>query len=577
MKAMILAAGFGTRLQPYTNDIPKPLFSIAGQPLLDIAIKNLIHAGCEAIIINTHHLHEQIEIFVAAHNYTIPVHTCYEPQILGTGGAIKNVADFWDDRPFMVVNGDVLSAIDLKKVYQFHCHHDHAVTLVLYDDPEINSVSVNQYGFVIDFDDQFKTPSCPAKAKRTFTGIQVLESEILDYIPANVYSNSIDAFKKMIANGKKLRGFIAQKAFWNDIGTPERYKKTAIEKTAPKAFRHAYPDYQTKPIMQTKLKGDGSERKWYRLSSDQRTLIMVDHGITTGIGTAEIDAFVYIGKHLEAMGIPVPQIYYHDRMAGLVFLEDLGDRDLQTAVRRMQSTQAVISWYKSVIHSLVKLSVSGAKGFDPAWAYQTPRYDSKLILERECRYFVEAFLNGYLCWNVLFEDYQQEFISLAHRALEFSTTGFMHRDMQSRNIMLKENKFYFIDFQAGRLGPIQYDLASLLIDPYVELPKNIQSQLFNYCVDELSLHRTVDPDRFRHCFEFCCLTRNLQILGAFGYLSGVMGKRYFEQYIPAAVKTLNHNLASLAKGEFPVLKALAEKISTDKKIAPLKGETIVEV
>jgi len=117
MKAMVLAAGFGTRLLPYTQDIPKPLFPLAGQPLLDIAIKNLIRAGCDAIIVNTHHLHEQIESFIEAQAYAIPVNTCYEPTILGTGGGIKNVANFWDSRPFMVINGDIYSTIDLKEVY----------------------------------------------------------------------------------------------------------------------------------------------------------------------------------------------------------------------------------------------------------------------------------------------------------------------------------------------------------------------------------------------------------------------------------------------------------------------------
>jgi aminoglycoside/choline kinase family phosphotransferase len=253
-------------------------------------------------------------------------------------------------------------------------------------------------------------------------------------------------------------------------------------------------------------------------------------------------------------------------MAGLVYVEDLGDRNLQTVVRRTQSTQAVVSWYKSVIHFLVKLSINGAKEFDSAWAYQTPRYDKELILERECRYFVEAFLRGYLGWNLSFEVYQEEFTSLAHKCLQNSTTGFMHRDMQSKNIMLRDNQCYFIDFQAGRLGPIQYDLASLLIDPYVELPQNIQSRLFNYCVEQLSLHCSVDPDKFRHSFNYCCLTRNLQILGAFGYLSRVKGKRHFEPYIPAAIKTLNRLPVILARGEFPGLKALAEKIADEKKM-----------
>ena len=82
MKALILAAGLGTRLRPYTDHTPKPLFPIRGRPLLDIMITNLIDAGCEAVIINTHHLHDQIESFVAQQSYPIPIQTRYEPVIL---------------------------------------------------------------------------------------------------------------------------------------------------------------------------------------------------------------------------------------------------------------------------------------------------------------------------------------------------------------------------------------------------------------------------------------------------------------------------------------------------------------
>ena len=96
MKALILAAGLGTRLRPYTDHTPKPLFSIQGRPLLDIMIFKLIAAGCKAVIINTHHRHAQIESFIAQQTYPIPIQTRYEPDILGTGGAIKNVADFWN-------------------------------------------------------------------------------------------------------------------------------------------------------------------------------------------------------------------------------------------------------------------------------------------------------------------------------------------------------------------------------------------------------------------------------------------------------------------------------------------------
>ncbi|OQX08058.1 MAG: aminoglycoside phosphotransferase, partial [Desulfobacteraceae bacterium IS3] len=120
MKALILAAGFGTRLLPYTEYLPKPLFSLANRPLLDIHIRNLEKAGCTGILINTHHLHKKIEEFIAGQSYSIPVLTRHEPQILGTGGAIKNAADFLDNCPFMVINSDIYTDIDFLKVYDFH-------------------------------------------------------------------------------------------------------------------------------------------------------------------------------------------------------------------------------------------------------------------------------------------------------------------------------------------------------------------------------------------------------------------------------------------------------------------------
>ena len=89
MKALILAAGLGTRLRPFTDHTPKPLFTVSGRALLDITIAKLIEAGCTAVMINTHHLHDQIERFVARQIYAIPVQTRYEPRILGTGGASK--------------------------------------------------------------------------------------------------------------------------------------------------------------------------------------------------------------------------------------------------------------------------------------------------------------------------------------------------------------------------------------------------------------------------------------------------------------------------------------------------------
>jgi aminoglycoside/choline kinase family phosphotransferase len=130
----------------------------------------------------------------------------------------------------------------------------------------------------------------------------------------------------------------------------------------------------------------------------------------------------------------------------------------------------------------------------------------------------------------------------------------MHRDLQSRNIMVKDDRFFFIDFQGGRLGPVQYDLASLLIDPYAGLAAAEQEHLLDYAIRQMARRQTIDPQAFRRRFAFCALSRNLQILGAFGFLSTVKGKKQFARYIPAALRSLASRLAEFGADGFPNLR-----------------------
>ena len=559
MKAMILAAGYGTRLRPYTSHTPKPLFPIAGRPLLDIIIQRLEKAGCRAVIINTHHLHGLIEDFLAQQQYGLEIYTRYEPEILGTGGAIKNVSDFWDHQPFMVVNADIIADFDLAGIYQAHDRHQPAATLALCDDPRFNSVAVGPQKWINEFVPRSHGQDQPADGLLTFTGVQVLEPLVLDYIPAGKPYSSIDAFKQILAEGKKLRSVIVPEGSWRDLGTPSSYRRTAMDRAIPLAFKEAFPSAGSAPVCRTKLKGDGSQRQWYRLSTGRDSLIMVDHGIRETSSTAEVDSFVKLGGHLHRQGVPVPQIYYGDTFSGLIFLEDLGDDHLQQAVNSTEDPAAKTALYREVIDQLIRMSRRGAENFDPAWTYQTRLYDRELMLEKECRYFQKAFLTDYLGYGIRYSDLEPEFNLLADKALQNPTIGFMHRDMQSRNIMLRYNSIYFIDFQGGRIGPLQYDLASLLIDPYVELPQAIQAELLDYTIDALSAADTVDTAQFRSCYAYCSLARNLQILGAFAFLSKVRGKKYFEDYIPAALQTLRANLHANGRNDFPGLAAAVEK------------------
>jgi len=564
MKAMILAAGYGTRLRPYTSHTPKPLFSIAGRPLLDVIIDELQCAGFQSVIINTHHLHQQIEAFIASRKYSIEITTCYEPQILGTGGALKNVSYFWDDQPLLVINADIIADVDLAEIYRGHCRVHSAATLALCDNPAFNSVSIDP--------DQWITGFHPHSGSRqtgrlfTFTGIQVLEPEILNYIPPNTPYSSIDAFRAMLADGKKLRAVMIPQDRWQDIGSPASYRRAAIRKAAPLAFEQAFGGSGDRRPELVKLKGDGSQRQWYRLKSGGNSLIMVDHGIRQTSHVTEVDAFVNLGRHLHRRQVPVPDIYFHDTFSGLVFLEDLGDNHLQQVALSMAGTSELIGLYQAVIAQIINLSRLGAVGFDRSWTHQTCEYDQVLILDKECRYFLEQFLNGYLGLDIRFPHLEPEFRLLARKALQHPSTGFMHRDMQSRNIMVKDQRIFFIDFQGGRIGPLQYDLASLLIDPYVDLPRPLQARLLEDGLRMLSNAEPVDPAEFRQCYHYCTLTRNLQILGAFAFLSRVQGKKQFEQYIPAALKTLLLNLKADGSNEFPRLQAIVEETCRQIKI-----------
>lgn len=563
MKAIILCAGLGERLLPHTRFIPKPLFPINGKPLLDITIGRLICAGCKSIMINTHYLNNHIESFIQEKSYPIPVQTRFEHQILDTGGAIKNLKDFWDNDPVIVMNGDILTDIDINEVYLFHRNHSHPVTLVLYDFPQINTVLVDSNQDVMDFSSSTSSQehvSCDSQeipyARLTFTGIQVISPEALEFLPAAPAFSIIDLYRTLIKEDRTVKAFIPNNAYWKDIGTPAQYKLAVLDELLPQAFRMAFSCEASDPFSVNQIAGDGSDRLWYRIQTQNHSLIVADHGINTSPDPCcELNSYVSIGRHLYDKGIAVPRIYVADSFSGFAIVEDIGDAHLQSMILNSRADEVLIL-YKMAIGLLIDISVKGGSGFDPSWTYQTSVYDKKLILEKEARYFVEAFLHGYLGVEIDFDELSDEFDLIAERALDGGVTGLMHRDFQSRNLMIKDSRVYAIDFQGARSGPIQYDLASLLIDPYVNLSRELQEELLEFCIQELSHVISVDRTKFINSYKYCRITRNLQILGAFGFLVRVKGKTHFKNYIPVAAKMLNQSLSNFPVEEFPKLKRI---------------------
>jgi len=564
MNALILAAGIGTRLLPYTLTRPKPLFTLSGQPLMDRLIYALHRAGAEAVILNTHHLAEQVRSHIERNRYPIPVRLSHEPSILGTGGAIANNAAVLGEKPFFVINGDILTDIDFQTVYNYHLAHGGPATLVLVNDTEFNRVIVESNGKVHAFQEDSSKSIPDGFSKLTFTGIQVIDRQVLGYIPKIGFSHSIDAYRRMLLDGKPIYAFVADHAYWKDIGTPARYCDASLNALSTEAFHKAWPRFP-ETLQHTRkemLPGDGSDRAWFRLFRNEKSLVAVNHGIQTESRSGEMESWIKIGRFLKTKGVPVPDIHAFDTFSGWAVMEDLGDVSLQGYLQNTPSSGHRFSIYQKVIEHLIEFSVEGTRGFDLRWAYQTPIYDQNLIVERECRYFLDAFVNHYLGLDIPQDMLEEEFQLLARQAMEHSLFGLMHRDFQSRNIMVANGNIFFIDFQGARIGPIQYDLASLLIDPYVDLPVSLQDMLLDFAIKRLTQRRTLNPDRFREGYRIFAVCRNLQVLGAFAYLTRVKCKTAFAAYIPTAVTTLSRLMGTLPVASFPRLKALTERIAT---------------
>ena len=217
---MLLAAGFGTRLKPYTLLRPKPLFPVLNQPLLWHALQQLEEAGCQHIIVNAHHLAGQIEAAVQ-HRPPGParIRLQIEPEILGTGGSLREALPQLADEPLLVMNGDLFHSIDLLALLAAHRASGKAVTLALHDLPRFNTVHIAG-DCVTGFGSVGQLPE--DQNLLAFTGVQVVNPEVLERIPAHRFFHIIDLYQELAQTG--IVGFVrVDKVFWQDMGTPADY------------------------------------------------------------------------------------------------------------------------------------------------------------------------------------------------------------------------------------------------------------------------------------------------------------------------------------------------------------------
>ncbi|MGV7220026.1 MAG: sugar phosphate nucleotidyltransferase [Nitrospinales bacterium] len=229
MKAMVLAAGLGSRLRPLSYERPKPLFPVMNKPAIEHTLSLLKSAGVTDVVINLHHQGNKIADYLEdGSRYGLNINYSNENTILGSAGGIKAAQKYLDGGPFIVINSDVITDIDLQEVIKFHRGKKSCLTLVL--KPKVangpsDPIAIDDQNKVTDF-----SPELPENMRKfVFTGIQIMEPEIFDRIPPDIFIGTTDKiFPKMIEDKEPVFAHV-HKGYWSDIGNRGDYLKTHLD------------------------------------------------------------------------------------------------------------------------------------------------------------------------------------------------------------------------------------------------------------------------------------------------------------------------------------------------------------
>ncbi len=296
-------------------------------------------------------------------------------------------------------------------------------------------------------------------------------------------------------------------------------------------YFHAPPD--TVQPLQGELGGSG--RAIIRLSAGAHTAI----GILSSVREENV-AFLEFSRHFRHHGLPVPAIYAEDLPQGAYLEEDLGDTTLYqflSANRRAESiSPQVIDAYRRAVAILPRFQVDAGRDLNYKVCYPRSSFDRQSIAW-DLNYFKYYFLRlaGIPFNEQALED---DFGRLTRFLLTAPRDYFLYRDFQSRNIMIRDGEPYFLDYQGGRKGALQYDIASLLYDGKADLPPALRQQLLDHYLDSLAAHISVDRAAFTEHYYAYVYVRIMQALGAYGFRGFFERKPHFLQSVPYALKNL---------------------------------------
>lgn len=582
--SFILAAGFGNRLRPITDYIPKPLLPILGQPIIDYVINSLISAQIEDIGLNLHYRQDVFYNWLTNHKHKSLLHVFFEQEILGTGGALKNAEPFLSSRSLFVThNADVFCDFDISKLINAHDDKRYIATLAVVDHPQINTLTIDDNGFLsVD-----KVKGCK---KTTFTGIAVYSNRILDFIPQG-FSSITDAWSKAIQSGFVINTLDISDCYWSDIGSIDNYAKTifdGLQKNGKRVFISddfsdcQHTEYEgffvierdcsikqpsrfkdciilpktridktvdvtscivgndfvvnfQEDILYRPLGTGGSNRSFFRDRSQNVVSMFCPKG------DSDFHWHIRLCQYLNNKNISVPRLISYNQDEYSAVFEDVGDLSLYDWLGCQRGDDETIEMYSRVIDEIIKLHTLcedddfralGLRQFD----YQYFRWETD--------YFIENFVRGLLKFDADNSVYHD--LDLLAKRASSSQKTIIHRDLQSQNIMIKSNKsIVLIDYQSARMGPPAYDIASLCFDPYVKLSDILRNEICDIYISKRTSLGDFDEISFRQTLQICKVQRLMQALGAYAFLSLKKGKKHFIHHIPSGVYLLKIAISEL--------------------------------
>src|SRR6202161_1349904 len=286
----------------------------------------------------------------------------------------------------------------------------------------------------------------------------------------------------------------------------------------------------------------GSGRNIIRLSAERQSAI----GILYNVREENV-AFLEFSRHFRRHGLPVPEIYAEDLNQGAYLEEDLGDTTLFEFLSKHRTGEDiapdVVEAYRKVVAVLPRFQIEAGRDLNYKVCYPRGRFDRQSI-SWDLNYFKYYFLRlaGIPFSEQALED---DFDSLTTFLLSADRDYFMYRDFQSRNVMLRDGRPFFLDYQGGRKGALQYDIASLLYDAKADLPPELRQQLLDLYIERVGDFTKIDREEFLRFFYAYVYVRILQALGAYGFRGFYERKAHFLQSVPYALKNLRwvlHNV-----------------------------------